>query len=98
MKACYPYLAEAHGSVINFSSGAGLFGNFGQAAYAAAKEGIRGMSRVAATEWGKDGIIVIIVCPLAWTAASEYFQVAYPDALKANVHMPPSGHYGDVEK
>ena len=41
MKACYPYLAESHGSVINFASGAGLFGNFGQSAYAAAKEGIR---------------------------------------------------------
>ena len=41
MKACYPYLKESHGSVINFASGAGLFGNFGQSAYAAAKEGIR---------------------------------------------------------
>ena len=64
MKACYPYLKESHGSVINFASGAGLFGNFGQSAYAAAKEGIRGLSRVAATEWGKDGINVNIVCPL----------------------------------
>ena len=27
MKACYPYLAKARGSVINFASGAGLFGN-----------------------------------------------------------------------
>ena len=51
MQACYPYLAKSHGSVINFASGAGLFGNFGQSAYAAAKEGIRGLSRVAATEW-----------------------------------------------
>ena len=41
MKACYPYLKETKGSVINFASGAGLFGNFGQCAYAAAKEGIR---------------------------------------------------------
>ncbi|MBQ3048346.1 MAG: SDR family NAD(P)-dependent oxidoreductase, partial [Oscillospiraceae bacterium] len=30
MQACYPYLAKSHGSVINFASGAGLFGNFGQ--------------------------------------------------------------------
>ena len=97
MKACYPYLAESHGSVINFASGAGLFGNFGQSAYAAAKEGIRGMSRVAATEWGKDGINVNIVCPLAWTAQLENFQKAYPDAFKANVKMPPMGHYGDAE-
>ena len=74
MKACYPYLAKSKGSVINFASGAGLFGNFGQCAYAAAKEGIRGLSRVAATEWGKDGINVNVICPLAWTAKLEQFQ------------------------
>lgn len=98
MKACYPYLAKSHGSVINFASGAGLFGNFGQCAYAAAKEAIRGLTRVAATEWGKDGINVNIVCPLAWTAQLEQFQSAYPEAFKANVTMPPMGHYGDSEK
>lgn len=98
MKACYPYLKETQGSVINFASGAGLFGNFGQCAYAAAKEGIRGLSRVAATEWGQDGINVNIVCPLAWTSQLEKFQNAYPDAFKANVKMPPMGHFGDVEK
>lgn len=98
MKACYPYLAKSKGSVINFASGAGLFGNYGQCAYAAAKEGIRGLSRVAATEWGPDGINVNIVCPLAWTAQLENFQKAYPEAFKANVKMPPAGHYGDVEK
>ena len=38
MKACYPYLKETKGTVINFASGAGLFGNFGQCSYAAAKE------------------------------------------------------------
>mgnify|MGYP003507055211 CR=1 FL=1 len=97
MKACYPYLAESHGSVINFASGAGLFGNFGQSAYAAAKEGIRGMSRVAATEWGKDGINVNVVCPPAWTAKPEPFRDAYPDARKAIGRLPPMGHYGNAE-
>lgn len=97
MQACYPHLKETKGSVINFASGAGLFGNFGQCAYAAAKEGIRGLTRVAATEWGPDGINVNVVCPLAWTAALENFQEAYPDAFTANVHMPPMGHYGNVE-
>ncbi len=97
MKACYPHLAETKGSVINFASGAGLFGNFGQCAYAAAKEGIRGLTRVAATEWAKDGINVNIICPLAWTAQVENFEKAYPDAFKANVKMPPAGHYGDSE-
>ena len=98
MKACYPYLAKTKGSVINFASGAGLFGNYGQCAYAAAKEGIRGLTRVAANEWGKDGINVNIICPLAWTAQLENFQKAYPDAFEQNVHMPPMGHYGDAEE
>ena len=97
MKACYPYLAKTQGTVINFASGAGLFGNFGQSAYAAAKEGIRGLTRVAATEWGKDGINVNVVCPLAWTAQLDYWSKANPEAFKANVHMPPMGHFGDPE-
>lgn len=66
-------------------------------ATAYAKEGIRGLTRVAATEWGKDGINVNIVCPLAWTSQLEQFQQAYPDAFKANVKMPPMGHYADAE-
>ena len=98
MKHCYPYLKETKGSVINFASGAGLFGNYGQCSYAAAKEGIRGLTRVAATEWAADGINVNVVCPLAWTAQLEKFKEAYPDAFKANVKAPPMGHFGDSEK
>ena len=97
MQACYPYLKETKGSVINFASGAGLFGNYGQCSYAAAKEAIRGLTRVAATEWGRDGINVNVVCPLAWTAQLEQFKIAYPDAFDKNVHMPPMGHFGDSE-
>ena len=97
MKACYPYLKETKGSVINFASGAGLFGNYGQCAYAAAKEGIRGLTRVAATEWSRDGINVNVVCPLAWTAQLEGFKNAYPEAFEKNVHTPPMGYFGDPE-
>ena len=97
MQACYPYLKETRGSIINFASGAGLFGNYGQCAYAAAKEGIRGLSRVAATEWAKDGINTNVICPLARTAQLEGFEKAYPEAFKANVKMPPAGHFGDPE-
>lgn len=98
MKACYPHLKKTKGTVINFASGAGLFGNVGQCSYAAAKEGIRGLSRVAANEWGADGINVNVICPLAWTAQLENFSKAYPEAFKENVKMPPMGHYGDTEK
>lgn len=97
MKSCYPYLKETKGSIINFASGAGLFGNYGQCSYAAAKEGIRGLSRVAATEWAKDGINTNIICPLAWTAQLENFEKNYPEAFKANVKIPPAGYFGDPE-
>ena len=98
MQAAYPYLKETQGSVINFASAAGMFGNKGQASYAAAKEGIRGLSRVAATEWGPDGINVNVICPLAWTDKLEQFKENYPDAFEANVHMPPMGRFGRTEQ
>ena len=97
MRACYPYLKESQGTVINFASGAGLFGNAGQSSYAAAKEGIRGLSRVAATEWGKDNINVNVVCPLALTAQLENFKESYPEAYEKNLKAVPMGRFGDTE-
>lgn len=97
MKACYHYLKQSQGTVINFASGAGLFGNVGQASYAACKEGIRALTRVAATEWGKDGINVNAICPLAWTAQLEQFQKNNPQAFKENVHLPPMQRFGNPE-
>lgn len=98
MQKAYPHLKETRGSVVNFASGAGLFGNAGQCSYAAAKEGIRGLSRVAATEWGKDNINVNVVCPLAMTSQLENFQVSYPEAYEKNLRAVPMGRFGDPEQ
>ncbi len=97
MREAYPYLKETQGSVINFASGAGLFGNFGQSSYAAAKEGIRGISRVAAVEWGKDNINVNIVCPLAYTAQLELWKQHQPEAYEKNIKGIPMGRFGASE-
>ncbi len=97
MREAYPYLKETEGSVINFASGAGLFGNFGQGSYAAAKEGIRGMSRVAAVEWGKDNINVNIICPLAYTAQLELWKQHQPEAYEKNIKGIPMGRFGASE-
>lgn len=52
MKAAYPHLKGAGGgSIVNLGSGARHGGKAGWAAYAGAKEAIRGMTRVAALEW-----------------------------------------------
>lgn len=98
MKHAFPYLKETKGSVINFASGAGLFGKPGQASYAAAKEGIRGLSRVAATEWGPYGINVNVICPLVMTDALEQWKAAYPDVYEQTIKGIPLGRFGDAEK
>lgn len=98
MKHAYPYLKETGGSVINFASGAGIGGNPGQSSYAAAKEGIRGMSRVAASEWGPDNINVNIVCPIVMTKALEEWREREPEMYEKNMKAIPLGRFGDAEK
>ena len=95
MRECFPYLKESKGSVINFASGAGLFGKLGQASYAAAKEGIRGMSRVAAAEWGPDGVRVNVVCPLAMTESLQDWKEHYPDLFEKTIQGIPLGRFAD---
>ena len=95
MRECFPYLKETKGSVINFASGAGLFGKLGQASYAAAKEGIRGMSRVAAAEWGPDGVRVNVICPLAMTESLQQWKEHYPDLYEKTIQGIPLGHFAD---
>lgn len=98
MKACFPYLKENRGAIINFASGAGLAGRAGQSSYAAAKEGIRGLSRVAATEWGPYGINVNVVCPLAMTPGLEAWRKEYPALYEQTIKGVPLGHFADAEK
>lgn len=57
--------------VINTSSGAGLQGSVGQAAYAAAKGGIASLTLVAAQELGRYGVMVNAIAPSARTRMTE---------------------------
>lgn len=98
MKHAFPYLKEARGSVINFASGAGINGNPGQGSYAAAKEGIRGLSRVAANEWGEFDINVNIVLPLVMTDKLAEWGKENPEMFEKNIKSIPLGRYGDAEK
>lgn len=95
MRECFPYLKETKGSVINFASGAGMFGKLGQSSYAAAKEGIRGMSRVAAAEWGPDGVRVNVICPLAMTESLQQWKENFPDLYEKTIQGIPLGHFAD---
>ena len=98
MKYGFEHLKESKGSVINFASGAGLAGRPGQSSYAAAKEGIRGLSRVAATEWGPHGINVNVVCPLAMTKALEKWREEYPELYEKTIQGVPMGRFADPKE
>jgi NAD(P)-dependent dehydrogenase (short-subunit alcohol dehydrogenase family) len=59
MQAVYPTMAAAGGGVIvNLGSASGTGGQARFGAYAAAKEAVRGMSKAAALEWGRDNVRV----------------------------------------
>src|SRR5437667_350827 len=65
--ACTHMREHRYGRIVTFSSGAGLFGNPGQANYGAAKSAIGGLTKVAARDLGKYGITVNAIAPVAGT-------------------------------
>lgn len=70
--AAWPHLREnGHGRIVNTSSPAGLFGNFGQANYATAKMGLVGFTKTLAQEGAKYDIKANAIAPVAWTRMTE---------------------------
>jgi len=67
MQACYPHMAGRYGRVINFASCTGVSGDAGYTPYVMAKEAVRGLTRVAAREWGGEKITVNCILPIAVT-------------------------------
>ena len=62
---------QGYGRIINTSSASGLFGNFGQANYGAAKAGLAGLTRVLALEGAGHGIKVNAIAPIASTRMTQ---------------------------
>ncbi|KRG16354.1 SDR family NAD(P)-dependent oxidoreductase [Lederbergia galactosidilytica] len=98
MQAAYPELKKAQGKVINFASGAGLDGQVTQTSYAAAKEAIRAISRVAANEWGPEGINVNLISPIALTPGVEQWRENAPELYEAMLNRIPLRRLGDPEQ
>lgn len=98
MQAAYPHLVENKGSVINFGSGAGIDGMATQGSYGAAKEAIRSLSKVAATEWGPKGVRINVICPFADTPGVQQWREHFPEAYAAQIGKVPLRRIGDAEK
>ena len=62
---------QGYGRIVNTASAAGIFGNFGQTNYGAAKMGLVGLTRVLAVEGAKNNIKVNAIAPVAKTRMTE---------------------------
>ena len=67
---------RAPGRIVNIVSSAGLFGNFGQSAYASAKAGLVGLTRVVAMDMSRSKVTCNAIAPFAATRVTESIQPA----------------------
>ncbi len=79
---------QGYGRVISTSSAAGVFGNFGQANYGAAKMGLVGFTRVLAVEGAKYNIKANAIAPLALTRMTEDIMGALGEKLDPALVSP----------
>ena len=79
---------KGYGRIISTSSAAGIFGNFGQTNYGAAKMGLVGFTRVLAVEGAKYNIKANAIAPLALTRMTETIMGALGDKLDPGLVSP----------
>ena len=80
---------QGYGRIVSTSSAAGIFGNFGQTNYGAAKMGLVGFTRVLAVEGAKYNIKANAIAPLALTRMTEsLFSGAMAEKLQPGLISP----------
>ena len=95
-KAVYPYMAEqGFGRILNAASIVGIYGNFGQSNYVAAKAGLIGMTKTWAREFGPKGITVNAVAP--GFINTEMVTTIPEENLKAMIQHTPLRKMGEAQ-
>jgi NAD(P)-dependent dehydrogenase (short-subunit alcohol dehydrogenase family) len=95
MAAAFPHMRERGGRIINFVSLTAERGDPGLAPYNATKAAILALTRTAAREWGKHGILVNCIAPGALTKRGKDFAERDPEAFARIMAERPIGRLGD---
>lgn len=89
-------LENGGGSIVNCASGAALIGFPGQASYVSAKHGVLGLTKTAALEYGRQGILINAICPgTARTAMVENVVAESPELQDELNRLHPIGRIAE---
>ena len=92
-------LQTGGGSIVNTSSGAGVVGIRGQAAYVAAKHGLIGLTKSAALDYAAQGVRVNAICPgIIETPMMDRFSGGTPEGRARVIGQEPVGRMGRPEE
>ena len=91
-------LKRRKGSIVNLSSVSGVAGDYGMAAYSAAKGGVTNLTRAMALDYARDGIRVNAVCPgsiLTPMLEGALHEIGYEEGLRRFNEAYPPGRIGE---